>query len=174
MKINDGVLVDQKWAERVNVKCFGLPVEGASNPVQSRFYDVRPVVLASAWSLSGGIYQATATFDGETTTVPIYAPTATDDPGGTVGTSKYFVVWRGRWELIAGEGGSTPTFDTETVLKTVSVGIVSDSAQSAQGGYIPVIVDAAANVAGALVFTFGYLHISQTTTTATVLKAPTT
>lgn len=173
MKINDGVLVDQKWAERVNVKCFGLPVEGASNPVHNLFYDVRPARLQTAWTQNAaGVWTATACFvvndvADSSFTFPVFAPTATADPGGTAETTRFFVVWRGRWELIAGAGNQT--FSTVSVVGSVSTSLATEQTQG--GNYIPFIQNASANASGALVFTVVYLKLNQTVSTVNVLKS---
>lgn len=173
---NDGVLVSRKWLERANVKLFGnKDIDDDGQVDGGLFYDVRPARLQSAWTQNAAnVWTATACFVvndvADTSFVfPVYAPTATSSPGGTAETTRFFVVWRGRWELIAGAGQSQ-TYDTVSVIKSVSNSLLSDATQTA--GYIPVIVDATA-ISGSLVFTFGYLHLSQTTSTVSVLKAPT-
>lgn len=112
MTLDDGVLVSRRWLERVNQALFGhSQIAHEYNDSTSLFYDVRPAVLASAWSQNAaGVYQATAQFIvndavDSSFTFPVVAPTATDDPGGDVGTTRFFVIWRGRWEMIAGAGG---------------------------------------------------------------------
>ena len=112
---NDGVLVSKRWLERANVKLFGnKEIDEEGKATGGVFYDVRPARLQSAWTQSNGVWTATACFvvnDAVDTsfTFPVYAPTATEDPGGTAETTRFFVVWRGRWELVASAGdGGTP------------------------------------------------------------------
>lgn len=110
----DGYLVAPEWAKRVDetVRRVDAAQLATRQDVGSVFYDLRPAVLASAWSQNGaGLWTATANFIvndsvDSSFAFPVYAPTATDDPGGDVGTTRFFVVWRGRWELVAGAGKS--------------------------------------------------------------------
>lgn len=120
---NDGVLVSKRWLERANVKLFGnKEIDEEGKATGGVFYDVRPARLQSAWAQSNGVWTATACFvvnDAIDTsfTFPVYAPTATEDPGGTAETTRFFVVWRGRWELVAGAGGGgTPTYTSASML----------------------------------------------------------
>lgn len=139
-----GMLVSRNWLEKVDAKL--TKTEAPASPeyqTSSRFYDVRPALLQSAWTQNAaGVYCATACFlvnDVADTsfTFTVYAPTSTDDPGGTAGTTRFFVVWRGRWELLAGAasgGGGTeytlttttqsvlaPSSTTGTVLTGISI-----------------------------------------------------
>ena len=85
------------------------------------FYDIRPAVLASQWAQNAaGLWVATANFLvndvlDSSFTFEAYAPAATSSPGGSVGTTRFYVVWRGRWEMIAGAGGGG---DSPTLIKT--------------------------------------------------------
>ena len=124
---NDGVLVSRKWLERANVKLFGnKDIDDDGQVDGGLFYDVRPARLQSAWTQSNGVWTATACFvvnDAVDTSFvfPVYAPTATSSPGGTVGTTCFFVVWRGRWELIAGAGGASGTAANIAYLSAITV-----------------------------------------------------
>lgn len=81
-------------------------------PASEEKDNLRPAVLASTWSQNAaGLWVATAQFIVNDTidtsfTFPVCAPTATTKPENTVGTSRFYVVWRGRWELVAGAGVS--------------------------------------------------------------------
>lgn len=110
----DGMLVSREWLERVDAALFGTSKANADGKrVASLFYDVRPARLESAWTQNGaGLWTATASFivndvADSSFIFRVYAPTATEDPGGTVQTTRFFVVWRGRWELVAGAGGGS-------------------------------------------------------------------
>lgn len=133
---DDGMLVSREWLERVDAALFGTSRSDADGKrVASLFYDVRPARLESAWTQNAaGLWTATAAFivndaADSSFVFPVVAPTATDDPGGDVGTTRFFVVWRGRWELIAGAGGemsgadiiSELTFGTTSVLTGFTV-----------------------------------------------------
>ena len=124
---NDGVLVSRKWLERVNYKLFGnKDIDDNGQATGGVFYDVRPARLQTAWTQNNGVWTATACFIVNDTadtsfTFPVYAPTATSSPGGTVGTTCFFVVWRGRWELVAGAGGSSGTAANIAYLSTITV-----------------------------------------------------
>ena len=75
-------------------------------PASEEKDDVRPARLQSSWAQnSAGVWHATACFIVNDTVdtsfvFPVYAPTSTGNPGGEAGSSRFFVVWRGRWELM--------------------------------------------------------------------------
>lgn len=129
----DGMLVSREWLERVDAALFGTSrADSDGKRVASLFYDVRPAVLASAWSQNGaGLWTATASFivndaADSSFVFPVYAPTATQDPGGTAGTTRFFVVWRGRWELVAGAGGTMTKAQIRSIagLSTTTINFV--------------------------------------------------
>lgn len=124
------VLVKESWAKKVDDAVFSS--NGASKrDVSTLFYDVRPAVLASAWSQNAaGLWTATAKFlvndaVDSSFTFPVCAPASTSSPGGTVDSTRFYVVWRGRWEMLAGAGGGmTPAdVDARINLKMQSVSI---------------------------------------------------
>ena len=148
----DGYLVAPEWAKRVDetVRRFDAAQLATRQDVGSVFYDLRPAVLASAWSQNGaGLWTATANFlindnVDSSFAFPVAAPTATDDPGGDVGTTRFFVVWRGRWELVADAGGITADeikdlLDTEPATQRV---IEDFSLSLVAGGYLALNLDA--------------------------------
>ena len=181
--MNDGVLVSLEWLERVNNLLFGAKQSGASAaPNTSLFYDVRPAVLTSEWTQnSAGLWSATAQFiinDAVDTsfTADIVAPTATANPGGTVGTTRFYLVWRGRWEMVAGAVSNAKITATKTqVIKAATVtktnintfqtgaatpsGTVTLTASEYANGGIPYI-SAIECVDGALEVTTSYLTAS--------------
>ena len=113
---DDGMLVSREWLERVDAALFGTSrADSDGKRVASLFYDVRPARLESAWTQNNvGLWTATASFlvndvADSSFVFPVYAPTATEDPGGEVQTTRFFVIWRGRWELVAGAGGGKMT-----------------------------------------------------------------
>lgn len=122
----DGYLVAPEWAKRVDetVRRVDAAQLATRQDVGSVFYDLRPAVLASAWSQNGaGLWTATANFIindavDSSFTFDVAAPTVTQDPGGDVGTTRFFVVWRGRWELVAGAGG---TMDKQDIIDTLDI-----------------------------------------------------
>lgn len=109
-----GVLVTRDWAKWVDesIRDAEKTQLEKKQPVSGLFYELRPAVLASSWTQNAaGLYVATAQFVvndsvDSSFTFDICAPTADDDPGGTVGVTRFFVVWRGRWEMVAGAGKS--------------------------------------------------------------------
>lgn len=112
--MNDGLLVSRDWLERVDAALFGNNQNPPPNPpLTSLFYDVRPVELQTAWSQNAaGVWTATAAFVVNDSTdssfvFPVFAPASTSDPGGDAGTTRFFVVWRGRWEMLGGAGKMT-------------------------------------------------------------------
>ena len=93
--------------------------------------DIRPARLASAWAQNAaGVWQATANFIVDdvvdtSSAVDVYAPIATSDPGGTVNTTRFYVLWRGRWELLpTGGGGDVPSL-ADLGLTTATITYVS-------------------------------------------------
>lgn len=146
----DGMLVSREWLERVDAALFGTSRADADGKrVASLFYDVRPARLESAWTQNGsGLWTATASFvvndvADSSFVFPVVAPTATDDPGGDVGITRFFVVWRGRWELVAGAGGITADeikdlLDTEPTTQRV---IEDFSLSLVAGGYLALNLD---------------------------------
>lgn len=125
----DGMLVSREWLERVDAALFGTSrADSDGKRVASLFYDVRPARLESAWTQNGaGLWTATASFlvndaADSSFVFPVVAPTATEDPGGDVQTTRFFVVWRGRWELVAGAGGGSQ----ELTYRIVTTGTAPD------------------------------------------------
>ena len=68
--------------------------------------DIRLARLQSGWTQnSAGIFTAQACFivnDVPDTSFlfTVWAPVSTEDPGGTSGATRFYVVWRGRWERL--------------------------------------------------------------------------
>lgn len=98
--------------------------------------DIRLARLQSAWTQNAaGIFTAQACFivnDVPDTSFlfTVWAPVATENPGGTSGTTRFYVIWKGRWELL--EAGA-PQIALETVLTNIAgggVGWVGVLAQS--------------------------------------------
>lgn len=127
--MNDGMLVSRRWLEKVDAHVNKTKAE----PKQARgtaslFYDIRPARLQTAWTQNAaGLWRATARFIvndavDNSFTFPVYAPTATSSPGGTAGTTRFFVIWRGRWEMVAGEGGVTYTAGTGIAISSNVIG----------------------------------------------------
>lgn len=146
MTLDDGVLVSRRWLERVNQALFGhSQIAHEYNDSTSLFYDVRPAILASAWTQNAsGVYQATAKFIvndavDSSFTFPVVAPTATDKPDGDVGTTRFFVIWRGRWEMIAGAGRPTISFTSSNFVTDVNfeTKTIASATGAAAASYTP-------------------------------------
>ena len=128
-----GYLVSEDWAKRVDaaIKENASSELDKSQSFASLFYDVRPAVLASLWAQNGaGLWVATANFLvndvlDSSFTFNVCAPASTANPGGTVGSTRFYVVWRGRWEMIAGAGGggSSGTPQTATFMTTCTFSV---------------------------------------------------
>ena len=117
------VLVRESWARRVTSaiqtqEADALNASAAGKPTfaESRFYDIRPARLQSNWTQnSAGVYQATAAFivsdAGAVDTsfiFPVYNIPGAPAPTGTAGETRFFVIWRGRWEAVPmPEAGAT-------------------------------------------------------------------
>ena len=128
-------LVRESWARRVDDALFTSNGAGPNDGAASLFYDVRPARLQTAWSQNtAGVWVATARFIvndavDDSFTFPVYAPAATSDPGGTAETTRFFVVWRGRWEMVA-RGKMTKqeiilTLDVTETSKNVVAGLTT-------------------------------------------------
>lgn len=141
-----GYLVAPEWAKRVDETVRRVEAAQHETPprVAGLFYDLRPAVLKSAWAQNGaGLWSATASFivnnvADSSFVFPVVAPTATEDPGGDVGVTRFFVVWRGRWELVAGAGTMTAQqikdlLGTEPVTQAI---IYDFSLSLVTGGYL--------------------------------------
>lgn len=114
---DEGMLVRRGWLEKADAHITKQDAAPAPEYAPaSRFYDIRPARLQTAWTQNqAGLWTATARFIvndvvDDSFTFPVCAPTATSSPGGTAGTSRFFVVWRGRWEMIAGISGSSARY----------------------------------------------------------------
>lgn len=123
--MSDGMLVSRKWLEKVDSQLTKTDAAPAPDyGTASRFYDIRPARLQTAWTQNAaGLWTATARFIvndavDNSFTFPVCAPTATSSPGGTAESTRFFVVWRGRWELLA--GAASPTVTKKNVVSAVS------------------------------------------------------
>ena len=109
------VLVKESWAKRVQAATAATERDAAfygetGRPAfaLSRFYDMRPALLKSAWTQnSAGVYEATAAFiisdTGAVDTsfiFPVYWIPGGAAPAGEADETRIFVVWRGRWEAL--------------------------------------------------------------------------
>lgn len=153
------VLVKESWARRVTdatkLTEQAEAKAGETGKPQyslSRFYDIRPAVLKSAWTQnSAGIYQATAAFVNSATGAvdnsfifPVTAPANTSAPGGTVDATRFFVIWRARWEALPmPEAGAT------AVVRLASAWTLSNGVWTATGNPVSAagVVDTSTTVA---------------------------
>ncbi len=135
------MLVDSDWLDRadaaLNALGFGTGAAGASTPASpgtaSRFYDVRPARIVGEWSRNNaGLWTAKANFIvGDAVDASfefdVAAPLAFEsETAPTAADATAFVVWRGRWELLAAPSGSlkianASVVSTLTPLKFVDV-----------------------------------------------------
>ncbi len=112
MRQEEGVLVQRGWAERVNNALFGnKTAKSSTHRTKSLFYDMRPAVLVGSWGrVRNNLFSAVARFvddDGNVNTdrtIKVYKLTKSPDyyPDGRNGTL-VDVVFRGRWEVVAGQ-----------------------------------------------------------------------
>lgn len=107
--MSEGMLVAREWLEKADAALNKEEAQPAPEyDAASRFYDIRPARLHTAWTQNqAGLWTATARFIvndvvDNSFTFDVCAPTATASPGGVAQTTRFFVVWRGRWELLAG------------------------------------------------------------------------
>lgn len=126
-------LVSREWLEKVDAT-LDAPKKWEEPPKTSPFYLIRPARLETAWSQNAaGVWVATASFvvndvADASFVFPVYAPTATSNPGGTAQTTRFFVVWRGRWELVAsaGGGGGSGTLMSKTLVTGVTASVTNN------------------------------------------------
>lgn len=107
--------------------------------------DIRLARLQSAWTQNAaGIFTAQACFI--VNDVPdtsflfnVWAPVSTENPGGTAGTTRFYIIWKGRWELLGAPASKSqpPQTTLETVLTNIAgggigwVGVLSQSSGTA-------------------------------------------
>ena len=118
-------VVAESWLRKIEDAASTSPESGGRRGSGSAlFYDIRPARLQTAWTQNAaGLWTATARFIvndavDNSFTFPVCAPTATSSPGGTAESTRFFVVWRGRWELLA--GAASPTVTKKNVVSAVS------------------------------------------------------
>lgn len=123
-----GFVVAESWLRKIEDAASTSPESGGRRGSGSAlFYDIRPARLQTAWTQNAaGLWTATARFIvndavDDSFTFPVCAPTATSSPGGTAESTRFFVVWRGRWELLssASGGGGGSSYTLETVSQSV-------------------------------------------------------
>lgn len=176
-------LVKESWLRKID---DSVTASGGgslnNNGLTSLFYEVRPARLQTAWTQNAvGMWTATACFIvnniADTSFIfPVYAPTASANPGGTVGTSRFFVVWRGRWELLAEVGAvrtlSLTKIEVPKSLNVSKASFINNVTKTTSSVCSPVNVQTVLSdvtvTNGALVFT------TASTTTTSVLSDVTT
>lgn len=103
--------------------------------------EIRLARLQSAWQQNAaGVWYATACFivndvADTSSIVAVYAPVSNSNPGGTVAETRFYVVWRGRWELLGAPASNSqpPQTTLETVLTNIAgkgvgwIGVLSQS-----------------------------------------------
>lgn len=110
--MSEPVFVEKSWVEKVDAELKNdAPPQPVAPPPSSRFYDVRPAVLRTGWTWSADelCWSCKMSFvvNGETasTRYDVYAPTfpqeQTPPVNNSSGNPRVFVVWRGRWEVVA-------------------------------------------------------------------------
>lgn len=110
--MSEPVFVEKSWVEKVDAELKNdAPKPSPAPPPSSRFYDVRPAVLRTGWAWSGDelCWSCKMSFlvNGQPATAryTVYAPTFPQTQMPPVnnysGNPRVFVVWRGRWEVVA-------------------------------------------------------------------------
>ena len=110
--MSEPVFVERSWVDKVDAELKNdAPKPLPAPPPSSRFYDVRPAVLRTGWAWSGDelCWSCKMSFlvNGQPATAryTVYAPTFPQEQAPPVnnysGNPRVFVVWRGRWEVVA-------------------------------------------------------------------------
>ena len=109
--MNKPVFVSREWCEKVDATLGDKPAQPPANVAPSRFYDVRPAVLRTGWTWSDDelCWSCNMSFlvNGQPATAryTVYAPTfpqaQTPPVNNYSDNPRVFVVWRGRWEVVA-------------------------------------------------------------------------
>ncbi len=179
---DQAMLVKESWLNKVDgalLSSTGANVKPGE--ATSLFFDVRPAVLKSAWTQNAaGVWKATCAFlvndvvDVESTQ-DVVAPTATSNPGGTVDETRFFVVWRGRWEMVAGAGsaGTVPALSTtlEAVLKAVNLQVSLTDTKTQGVLFSQSVMKSLYVQNGALYYESKFLNISTNQTFVNVVKS---
>ena len=170
-----GFVVAESWLRKIEDAASTSPESGGRRGSGSAlFYDIRPARLQSAWTQNAaGLWTATARFIvndavDDSFTFPVCAPTATGSPGGTAESTRFFVVWRGRWELLSsasgggsGSGsGSGHTYRLDTTSQNVLI-LPSDTLD---------VVTGLAVVGNSLTYTTTNIRIVSSNSMTSVLK----
>ena len=98
MTDTDGVLVQKRWAEKVNNAIKPEPPEPKQR--ESLFYQIRLVGVNEDWTLEGGVWTAQGSFisdEGHIETIKVYCP---ESRYTTPLKGRFHAVWRGRWEVL--------------------------------------------------------------------------
>lgn len=109
--MSEPVFVEKSWVDKVDAELKNDAPKPSPAPPSSRFYDVRPAILRTGWSWSGDelCWSCKMSFlvNGQPATAryTVYAPTfpqtQTPPVNNYSDNPRVFVVWRGRWEVVA-------------------------------------------------------------------------
>lgn len=89
--------------------------------------EIRLARLQSAWQQNAaGVWYATACFivndvADTSSIVAVYAPVSNSNPGGTVAETRFYVVWRGRWERLDKTGVANITVEKKPTSISLSI-----------------------------------------------------
>ena len=137
--------------------------------------DIRLARLQSEWTQnSAGIFTAQACFivnDVPDTSFlfTVWAPVSTENPGGTSGATRFYVVWKGRWEMVA----TVPALSTtlEAVLKAVNLQVSLTDTQTQGVLFSQSVMKSLYVQNGALYYESKFLNISTNQTSINVVKS---
>ena len=131
--MSEPVFVEKSWVDKVDAA-----LQNDASPPSSRFYDVRPAVLRTGWTWNNDelCWSCKMSFvvNGETasTRYDVYAPTfpqgQTPPVNNYSGNPRVFVVWRGRWELVA---AATTKYSAGDGINITSANVIENTGVTA-------------------------------------------
>lgn len=150
--MSEPVFVSKSWVDKVDAELKNdAPKPSPAPPPSSRFYDVRPAVLRTGWTWNDDESSWTCKIrfivNGaqEPTPYNVYAPSFSKSVAPPVtnysSNSNVYVVWRGRWELVAFAppvytGGTGISVSGSTISTSAVLGAYLTTVESSEPQYL--------------------------------------